>query len=96
MLAKARNKEFGHSSAIREFYEETFQMTTVPWEEVSNIFKIGGIIDSFNNKNTNCQFYLAMIQRNSFNLSPRELSDISPIEKISNSQLTTLNRPLMS
>lgn len=90
IIAKARNKEFGHSSAIREFYEEAFQMKTPLWEEVSNIFKIGAITDSFNNKTTNCQFYLAMIQRSNFDPSLGELRDIAPLEKITKSQLYPL------
>lgn len=88
--AQKRSKEFGHSSAIREFYEEAFQMTEVPWEEVSNIFKIGRIKDSFEGFNTNCQFYLTMIQRTQFDPSPRELSNILPLEEIEINQLYPL------
>ncbi|MFA6253368.1 MAG: hypothetical protein WCV69_03745 [Patescibacteria group bacterium] len=90
IMAKARDKEFGHSSAIREFYEEVFQIKTVPWDEVSNIFKIGAITDTFNDKITNCQFYLAMIDRNSFDLSPRELTNIRPLEEIKVEELYPL------
>lgn len=90
VLAKARDKEFGHSSAVREFYEEAFQIREIPWNEVSAIFKIGAITDSFKDVTTNCQFYLAMIGRNGFNPSSRELTDIKPLEEVDESQLYPL------
>lgn len=90
IIAKARNKEFGHASATREFYEEVFQIKTVPWEEVLNIFKIGAITDSFGDKFTNCQFYLAMVTRNSFKLSPRELKNIKALTEINEKELYPL------
>lgn len=90
VIAKARNKEFGHSSASREFYEEVFQMKNVAWEEISNIFKIGAITDTFKDKTTNCQFYLAMVARDDFNLSPRELKNIKPLAEINTDELYPL------
>ncbi|HTK03697.1 MAG TPA: hypothetical protein VL401_02945 [Alphaproteobacteria bacterium] len=90
VLSEIKDKEFGHTSAIREFYEEAFRVTSVPWSEVSNIFKIGRIEDLFNGTDTNCQFYLAMIQRGGFHLSPRELQDISPLTEIEIHQLYPL------
>ena len=87
--AKARGIEFGHASAIREYYEEAYQMFEVDSEtlekEVTRVFKIGVIRDK-----ADCFFYLATIARDKFDLSPRELLDLMPLEDVSISELFPL------
>ena len=89
-LAQARNVEYGHTSALREFYEEVFQIKQIDWTEISNLFKIGAITDQFKNRLTNCQFYIAQLERTDFRLSTRELSNIKPLIEVNPDQLFPL------
>jgi hypothetical protein len=86
LAVKEQNKEYGHVSALREFYEEAFQIELIN-DEISDVFKIGSISDEHNGIATNCQFYLAKIDREDFNLSPRELHDMKPLQEVSVGEL---------
>jgi hypothetical protein len=86
LAVKEQNKEYGHISAAREFYEEAFQMELID-DEVNDVFKIGSISDEHNGVATNCQFYLATINRSEFNLNPRELHDIKPLQEVGVNEL---------
>lgn len=90
ILTRSRNKEYGHTSAVREFYEEAYQLKLIDWNEISDLFKIGSITDQFNGLITNCQFYLARLARSDFNPNLRELSDIKPLIEIEPGQLFPL------
>lgn len=88
-FAKLNNVEYGHASAIREFYEEAYQLSAIE-EEVTDIFRIGAINDEYNGAYTNCQFYMAQVTRSIFNLSKRELHDLCPIETVNPQDLFPL------
>ncbi|MFC2136270.1 hypothetical protein ACFLTH_16765 [Bacteroidota bacterium] len=81
--------EYGHSAAIREFFEEVFQ-SPPDINSVSDIIRIGTISDSYDGVPTACYFYMANVSRTDFNLNKRELTDFTPLSEVNPEDLFML------
>jgi len=86
--AIADGRELWFNAAAREFWEEAFHGKPYPKPEdrvFTDVYKIGCVDDSypeFPNKNYQGLFFLARVNRRDFSLSPRELCDFKPLEKL--------------
>lgn len=76
------------ASAMREASEELYQ-TPVTWTAIQ---RIGGISDSYKDKDTFCRFFAGIPEHGHFNPAPREITDVQPIRNIAPENIFLMGR----
>lgn len=87
--------EYPNVTAIREFFEEIFYQKKWTEKDVGQIYKLGSLDDKYKNRDIWLNFYLAEINRNDFDLSPREIMDFKPIEELRDEQIYQIAKPAL-
>ncbi|MBN1645515.1 hypothetical protein JW868_00580 [Candidatus Woesearchaeota archaeon] len=80
-IAQASGLEYPHITALREFFEEVYQMS-LDLKHVRGVNQLGSITDEYDNKAQYLSFFIAIVDNLGFNLNHRELQAVSPLEDI--------------
>lgn len=92
-VAAKAGLEYPNVTAIREFFEEVFYEKTYDQKDIGRVHKLGSLLDKYKERDIWLNFYLAEINRTDYQLSPRELADIKPIENLIDEQIFTIAKP---